>query len=251
MIPAPGVRAPDPGLRPFIDHYWWRVVGAEDVHPVLPDGCVDMVIQVSGCGTRGWVYGTPTRPGGAPVAAGEYYLGIRFRPGQSRHFLDHPAPLLTDRRVDLDRPPGPSLQQLAETVIHGDSFALLDAALLDWLARHPPAPDSLDRALGWLEVPHARVERLAHHMGISVRHLERRILARVGLAPRRYASIRRAQRTLRALGVRPAPDLAGLALTMGYADQSQMTRELRRWLGDTPARLRGRHVGFVQDPPAA
>jgi AraC-like DNA-binding protein len=57
-----------------------------------------------------------------------------------------------------------------------------------------------------------------------------------GLSPKILARILRMQRTLAAICAGTAP-LARVALDMGYADQAQMTRELKDLSGYTPSEL--------------
>ena len=71
---------------------------------------------------------------------------------------------------------------------------------------------------------------------MSLRAIQRRFLACLGLGATDFARIVRLQATLRALDEGRA-SLAGVAVDAGFADQSHATRELRRFTGLTPARL--------------
>jgi AraC-like DNA-binding protein len=59
----------------------------------------------------------------------------------------------------------------------------------------------------------------------------------VGMSPKRFTRIVRAQAALRRLSETPAPDLNALAAELGFADQAHMTREVRWVAGVTPKAL--------------
>ena len=90
------VRMPDQKLARFISHYWLSVSNPFPAQRILPDGRVDLVIESTGSAAQSWIYGTTTRPATVPITRGFHYLGIQFKPGQSRHFVTLPAQELTD-----------------------------------------------------------------------------------------------------------------------------------------------------------
>jgi AraC-like DNA-binding protein len=88
-----------------------------------------------------------------------------------------------------------------------------------------PAPDPLVRAaVRELARPRTRLAALCRFLGVSERHLRRRIEEAVGYSPRTLARVLRLQRFLM-LAERSGEDLARLAADAGYADQSHLTRD--------------------------
>ena len=77
--------------------------------------------------------------------------------------------------------------------------------------------------------------------GLAPRTLQRRIVRATGLTPGSIRQIRRAQRAVELLsqGMRPLE----VAHHAGYADQSHLTRSLRRFVGRTPAQIVGSICG--------
>lgn len=73
------------------------------------------------------------------------------------------------------------------------------------------------------------------HSGYSVRHWQRRIREVTGLTRKQIAQLERARTAYRLLqeGVRPAE----CAARCGYSDQAHLTRSLRLFHGQTPARV--------------
>jgi AraC-like DNA-binding protein len=66
----------------------------------------------------------------------------------------------------------------------------------------------------------------------------------VGVTPKFYARIARAEHTAALLAAPGPVSLADVAAQAGYADQSHMTRDFLRLAGTPPARWR---AAFVQD----
>jgi AraC-like DNA-binding protein len=100
---------------------------------------------------------------------------------------------------------------------------------------------------------------VAREADASSRQVERRVRALTGTSPKRLACLARFQRARDAIWADPAVELARLAAAAGYADQPHMTREFRRYAGQTPARfaresiarkrwLAALDVAIVQEP---
>lgn len=233
-------------VSPFVSHYWLARDNSDSAHPILPDGCVDVVFEI-GRTTGLRAYGPATRKAICEVSPGRHYLGICFRPGQARHFLDVPPGEFTDGNLSLAALAGLVAEELADDIASGSVFHRLDAALAACIARQPATADRIDRALELIDrnsglVP---IETLASTLGLSRRQLERRFLDVVGMPPKAYAGIRRWQHALVLLRMQPTLPLATLALNAGYSDQSHMTREFRCLVGQPPRAFAD--DAFVQD----
>jgi hypothetical protein len=97
VCPQLVVQKPSVSLMPFVDHYWLSLHNQETAHVVLPDGAVDIVIEIRETALSTWVYGTTTQATSISLGHNCHFIGIRFKPGQSRHFLRAAADELTDR----------------------------------------------------------------------------------------------------------------------------------------------------------
>jgi transcriptional regulator GlxA family with amidase domain len=82
----------------------------------------------------------------------------------------------------------------------------------------------------------APVAAVARELGLSERQLERRFRARVGLTPKRFASLARFERAVTL--AKGMSTLAQVAAAAGYFDQSHLSRDFRRFAGGAPTRLR-------------
>lgn len=206
---------------------------------VVPDGCTDLLWT----GEALLVAGPDTGPVIESVAPGATVVGVRFRPGAARRWLDVPAAAIANRRLPLAELWGNSADRLAAQLSGArtwhDAAAVFEQFLTTRI-RHDAGPDLVEEALRRAIVERlaggeVRVRDLAAGLGTSARTVRRRCHEVFGYGPKTVSRILRFQRFL-AHAQRPdrAP-LAVLAHRCGYADQAHLTRDVRRLSGLTPA----------------
>ena len=178
---------------------------------IPPDGCRDLIVIAPRTGAPTSLVSTLAETTETHVfSPGDRAVGVRLRPGAQFDERGLTALLRDGERSD-----------------DGDLLAAIGAAArLD--ARVDEALDCLREAPS-LPLAHAR-------LGVSARSLERLLSVHTRRAPLWWRSLARARRCARALA--GAATLAELAADHGYADQAHMTRDLRRWFGHAPGRLR-------------
>lgn len=210
---------PTAALRPWVECFWTvRDDGEMREQRVLPDGCADLIFDLSeGSGSA---VGTMTKP---IVAAAEGdLLGVRFKPGRAAAFLRIPLAEITDARVPL--------AELWRDDPHAFDIAQLEAVLLKRL--HPDRDPRVDAAVDRIIRGAERVETIANDIGISRQHLARQFLHHVGVPPKTFARVMRFRRVLDSLG--GDVDWADVAAANGYYDQSHLIADFRELAGSTP-----------------
>jgi AraC-like DNA-binding protein len=249
--------APAPALQPWVEYLWtvdWHLGDAAPVesrvisfpalhltaesgtprevrhgHPLpatLVHGAVSRVFQVRLTGT-GWV------------------VGARFRPDGARPWTGTDADALRDRVVATAELPGPLPVDL-HSALAGLPPTARATAFAEALAAHLPTESGQDPALTELlrrmeaDPQLTRVEQLAEAAGCSVRTLQRRFRRHLGVSPKWTLARFRLQEAVLALEQEPDLDLAELAVRLGWYDQAHLTNDLRRMLGETPARYAAR-----------
>jgi AraC-like DNA-binding protein len=241
---------------------------------VLPTGTVQLLVNLDRdalhCAPDGL---PPVRTGGAALlgpstrsavvdtADQRAILWVEFRPGGAAPFFPGVAEAC-DQLVPLDAVWGPRGAALRDRLLaarSGDEMrAVVEAALL--AAAEPPHPDpALAAAVAALHGG-ASVAEAADRLGWTTKRLVRLFSARVGLAPKRFARVRRFQRLLSAAATRlggSGGDWARLAAECGYHDQAHMIHDFRSFAGQSPSEYTPRsaqernHVPFLQgDEPA-
>lgn len=234
---------------------WTLTVPTGSVHPVLPDGCMDLLwiggaLVVAGPDTHAE---TPSGPYGGS------YAGVRFAPGTAPALLGVPAHELRDRRVALaDLWPGALVRELTERVAGAaDPAAALEDIAVRRAADTGP-PDPAMRSVAAHLDSGRTVAQTARTVGLGARQLHRRSLTAFGYGPKTLARVLRLQRAL-AL-VRSGTPYAEAALAAGCADQAHLAREMRELGGTTltayfapelSSRARQEVRGSPQEPAAA
>lgn len=188
-------------------HRWDHSAARQVRHTVFPDGCRDVLVIQDACGAISVkLTGFDLRPRAVVTEAGTRMTGYRLRPG-----AEISPELLT--RVAAE--PG----RVAE---------ILGNALGAW--------GEVDDTILALTLPDATAGRVARDQGVSLRTLQRHFASRSLPPPEFWRLLGRARRAvLRLAQGRP---LAEVACDCGFSDQAHMTRDLLRWFGTTPARLR-------------
>jgi AraC-like DNA-binding protein len=230
-----------------VSHYWLSLENTDETYSVLPDGAVDLVVAVGATTSRVDVFGTTTLKTVLPLDVGSHYLGIRFKPGQSRHFLDVGAAELTNGHQAADGLLLPDMCAVADSITDCDPFSRLDTVLLRHIKRHSPRYSRIDDAIRHIEATRGalRISHAANLYGKSRRQFERHFLNAVGIPAKLFSEIVRFQQASSLLAGSTLP-LAQIAAELGYADQSHLTHEFSRFYGLPPSRAR-EHVAFLQD----
>ena len=241
-------------LRPYVRCYWALrappVAGAAPQR-VLPDGCVEMIINVGASFIRHRDDGSvetqprallvgPTTRHMSIAPSGEIRLvGIRFRPGGALPFLAVPPGELRDKApplADVAPPFAPHLVERLSLAKAGTEGAILDGELTARLARARRLTDQRVRASVRAALTAdrpLRVDSLIELTGLGARQLERKFRASVGYGPKTLCRLARFQRVVRAIEPGATVRWARLAAEHDYADQSHLAREFREFSGVT------------------
>ena len=165
--------------------------------------------------------GPETRPSLVDCPPDGAWVAIRFRPGV--RLAGAPTGRLLDRNLDLP------------TDVH-DRFALRGVDL------EVPRYDDAEALVGRLaragvlvrdEVVEASIAET--HPAVTPRSVQRRFLAATGMSFARLRQVRRARQA--ALMLRGGASILDTTFACGYFDQAHLTRSLRAFIGQTPARI--------------
>ena len=219
--------------------------------PLFADGNVSLIFNFDRtCGTDGvWrsasaetaVIGPMTVVGAPRDAARAEMVGAYFLTGRARPFVLAPTSHLVDRIVALDDLWGRCAADLTGELSARREEQRVDAlehALLRRLGRAHARSTSVDTAglAHWVTAERGRVtvERMAEAAGVSRQTLSRAFRETVGITPKVYCMLARFQAGLAYVGRGTKIDWARVAGDLGYADQSHMIMEFRRFSSLTP-----------------
>lgn len=215
--------APGAALRSSVDRFWRLEASANGDQRILPDGCVDIIIDLHTGRAR--VIGAMTKSVISPSRDASF-LSVRFKPGAAARFLGVPVHELTDQSTEL-RALG-RFDEL-ERARNIDDFS---AALLKRAEERTPR---IEHAVNALKNGRS-TSSVARELGWSRQHLRRVFQAHVGLSPKQFACVARMQQSL--IFMQNDVSLAQTAADLGYADQSHLARELKLLTGATATELR-------------
>ena len=178
---------------------------------VLPDGCRDFIVEKRTDEKIKWFISELSQSAyKVPTSSGTKFKGIRLSPGvavQERNLRSW----LTDK----------------------DTAELFKSDQLDEFCIRS---NNLSTALRCLASEKQSVLCVAKELGISLRTLERHVKSGTGQSPYFWFSLSRVRKAARSIG--NTKSLSQYAIDAGFADQSHMNREMKKWFGHTPAQIK-------------
>lgn len=248
--------APTPRFADLVRRYWlpvWslpetvvtrqRVLQYPVCLVVVSDSYANLVGPTTGLAVReltgsGWACGTMLQP-----AAGTLLLG-----GRVRDLTDRAVPLDAVAGIDgaalighvraalADDPTASAAQQAAVAAVELALGGLLpvdeEGLLVNAVVEYVEGNSDVQRA-----------SQVAAKFNLSERSLQRLTARRIGLSPKWLIQRRRLHEAAEALRAPEPPDLARVAVDLGYADQAHFSRDFRTVTGLTPA-------GYATEPRA-
>lgn len=232
---------PSSALAPFVDYHWvveWNLADRPpETQRTLPYPCAHLVFEAGKTAVYGVVRGAFQRRG----AGVGRILGIRFRPGGLRPFLDVPMQRLTGRTMSVTPLVGLTDAEAESMVLDapGDRGMVAAAEAL-FHDRLPAADPMIDRIGSIIAIAEraggpARASELAEHAGMSLRALQRLFGDYVGVPPKWVIARFRLQEAAWRLAQGEELNLSSLAIELGYFDQAHLTRAFTRLVGQSPA----------------
>jgi AraC-like DNA-binding protein len=255
---------PSARLRPFVNTFWILEHDGKDAAPqrVVPDGQSELILnwgqpfeafqlgQWQGqprCFLAGQIDGPLLlRPDGPAKM-----LGIGFRPHGASTVLPQPMHELSGRFTPVEDLSQSLSRDLNRALELPDPIAAVEDALLS--ARETPRKTCRDADLLIaeavrriiLEKGASDLGAMARELGLSIRQLERRFLAAVGLAPKLFCRIQRFNNVFQVLG-QPSRSWVETAIACGYYDQAHLIRDCKDLSGNTPQSLLGEDADLAR-----
>jgi len=244
---------PSPRLAEYIKLFWsleYVPAGYGEIESVLPDGCPEMVFNLSDRFTR--LCGDSEELQPATLFAGQMsrkisirpsgkvcLFGVRFHPAGSHPLSRFPMRELNDEILEVETFIGRDGVELEERVNLAQGFnervslfqgffsKRLAAANLNTVSTR--AVRTIVKMDGSISVA-----ALADQVGSSERALERAFRRDVGISPKMLARIVRFQALINLIQKTKTPGSLDASLELGYFDQSHAIHDFREFAGMTP-----------------
>ena len=209
---------------PFVDVVWRTVDTSDGMYLAAADACWDMIFTRTATTPRVLLSGPSSKPTPVPYRSGNRNVGVRFTHGS---YFTHVDPhSMCDRTVALPVDDD-SFFELADGLWAMPDYEHIDDLLAAFDDHGLLAHDQLiDAVLS------------GHRTGLSARSVQRHFTRFMGRSPRQVRQIDRARDAVARL--RTGEAIADVAYNLGYADQSHLTRDVKRLTGYTPAESKAR-----------
>jgi AraC-like DNA-binding protein len=235
---------PSAELAPYVECFWTHQTAAPQAgHRVLPDGCSDILFLRATSGRAELsLVGTMTHAGLFDLPQGSF-LGVRFRPGMSIHFVPVPGTETVDQRLALADLWGAKARQFTEQL--GEAVSIdAGCAVIETHLRAQLRAESKNRGvltpaqqvLLWAEQQRGcvRIDDLARHAGLSARQLQRLCLQLTGVTPKQLCRAIRFRHASVQTRLAHRSEWSQVALDCGYYDQAHFINDFRALSGLTP-----------------
>ncbi len=192
---------------------------------------------------RATIEGYNTAPKVFDPVGGIQVMGVQFYPGSLSRFFGCRADEFTGRDVDLaDVVDWDVSETLINTEETGARFGVLISFLKKLLRRNDRHQQWVTELVRNIYVSKGKttVSQLRKQFGQSERLIERRLLETVGVSARHLITVLRFQESVTMMRNNPRLSLLDIAYSSGFYDQAHFIRDVKRFSGYTPRRLRER-----------
>ena len=248
-----------PAVADFVERYWSVSWSTDEPRrrEVITHPAFHLTVTTgedeNGRYCRAVVNGVVTRTFAVDLRGRGLVVGAKFRPGGFTALTGWPAYAFTDRMVPLpelmtaDRVRGLTDAAAAAPDDPDMAVAALDELITGLVPRRRPATYPLVLSVvADMLADHSlsRVEDVAARHGLSVRALQRLFRRFVGVGPKWVLQRYRLHDAVSAIDTDPGvmADLAGLAASLGWSDQSHFTRDFTAAVGVSPHAYAARPV---------
>lgn len=225
-------------LNNFIECFWQSDIEASisqpTEHRVLPDGCLDLIFDLTPGRENGYWVGTMTTALIVKNTTPSSLLGIRFLPGGASSLLLCPASAIKDQRISIDDLT-PSFSPLLESLINTNNR--IDH--IEKCLHSRVSVSSKSRLVGEIHrrLPGKKnVSGLAQEIGLSRQYLNRVMAEEVGIDLKTFSRVLRMRRLTEEIGKTTFKiSWSDLAAAFGFYDQSHLIHEFKDLVGLSPS----------------
>lgn len=198
---------------------WESLAPSTNQTTIMPDGCRDVILRTRENGANQYFVSPYFKTAQKVILlAGSHSKGFRLSPGS---VIDE-AGLLSNLQTTKNS----------------------DHNIVDLINEFVSVSGNTSDALKCIECSPSSITQVAKELGVHTRTLQRYIRNETGLTPNYWLQLSRIRKAGRLIA--QARPIADVALSLGYSDQSHLTRECSRWFGVTPKELKHRPDLFTQ-----
>lgn len=242
---------PSVWLQPYVRYYW--ILNSDEKQEVLtfPIGCPQLIFhrwsrfyipELKTEQARFSISGQVNFPARIQSSDDVETIVVVFHPHAIGTVINIPVSSFYNQEIDGYSLGDKSLNILADDVLNADDAAEAIKLIEKWLLSRLEDSVIYNFKRVGVSLKHLfldntiSVESMAQLACLSRKQFERVFFNAVGMKPKEYSNVARFQKSLW-LMQKGNRDLADIAYSCGYADQSHFIRECRRYSGTTPVEL--------------
>lgn len=210
---------------------------------VIPDGCNDIIVSFDGNKVQSFLSPSISTSYKFDFNGKQWIFGVRFLPGGTYSIfqdnLEYDYHKAIDMKVLLS-----DFHEIEEQLCDADSFQKRYAVMMNYLERKINIDDGIQKLLHYcikriiITDGNVSINSLEQETGYSTRYIRQLFDAYVGHSPKTLANIIRMQKTLQYLWKNPSANLGETAFIFGFADQSHMNRDFKKFLNTTSGMIK-------------
>lgn len=236
------VSQPSAKLTKRLDIVWSKFSTKEKTisrHEIFPDICFKLVFRFSSDKpSRMVLIGPVTEKTTIEIDESSDYFGLRFQSGWIPDLTKSPIPELVDNTRDIHQINGVDIQSLGRQMSRlktHESRQMLMEGVISSLSSRPSDPfTSATFRFFKRQCRSRRMAEIARRTGAHRRYLERHFNREIGISPQKVYRMVRLRKVLSSLYERRFRTLSELAANCGFADQSHLIRDFKRFTGHLP-----------------
>ncbi len=233
---------PSRGLQNIVSYYHQVDANEKAIDKrIYPSGNIALVFRCDPTNPDVYLVGTPTVPREPEyIETKRVYFIVFFCFGEGADLSSVPPSELVDTHIPMNVLRFGELEKVAVDIAGSETFMERVQCFERFMGRQkkivnkPLSPLKLEIDMICCGTPADYSRRPSH---LSDRHLRRLFNRYVGISPIFFKRIVRHQKAIKALNCNPCQDLAGLAVQLGYYDQSHFIHEFKRFHGMSPVQF--------------
>ena len=208
------------------------VADTSRLFPVIPDGCMALVLNCKGEDVSAYVCGTIDEVRKIKIEPEEYYVFIRFLPGIGYSLINDNVGRITDNSLPVETAVSGGSQMLS--ILERETQLVERVRLISKVIRvhliNEPDKYLVKYCTEKIFSTHGniKIEELAEETGFTARHLGKMFEQCLGISPKLFSQIMRLQISMNKIREDKEKLLVDIAVDSGFFDHAHMNRMYRK-----------------------
>ncbi len=241
---------PSVPLQKYIAAFWSSKQGrVSTTSTIVPDGCVDIIFQQTLQPTHGPTHsmriaGMQTKFRVVQPPPFTNTFGIRFNAGQLGSICNVPISEIKNTSAEATNCISHINTEFVEQLFHKkkpvDQVKIIETHLLRYLdPTLIPNNQLIHSVCNTIKkgAPNINIHALAQAHHISLRQLERKFKASIGISMKEFHGVERFKNTVKSIKANPNMSLLHIAYDNGFYDHAHLSKEFLKMTGNNPSQF--------------